>query len=770
MELILVIGVLAVAAWFLGKYQKGQNAERKQSAKRHSDENSAAWRSGRQENPLLSREGKVGRRRSYSGKTLIPIRWVRPGETVSVKSRQIPGGMIYVGEHLPSRHYDQPDNCLIDPGLQVASRAGDLGGATLPYWPSYADLRPDQRRTFLDWLSSGRSDPAVGIGYVFLFFYGLERRIFHDFAMDDASAITAEVERLLKLYGTNNSFKTYATKFLDAAAIITGDADLFHIEPSLDLSGYEMPLAVRTYLGRCLQRGTPLTEDEALVWILAHPETGIRTPASRCFDELRALWRHRFAAQYPKGFTVKPPKTTLRLEYRPASNAFECSRPIGNDDVPDILALKARTTRLQELFDLCTEQLDSYSRLLGRNPDARGGVEAAALLPREILGEAGGERWTWISSQLEQRFNERTYALMPVSALLDALQIQSAEKARLPASTASQIATILDRLDVGHEPDRRHGGSTPAIDGRIILFRANGGGAVDAGSLAFRSARTMVEIGAIAAAADGKAAAEELESVKTDLKAFPDLSVAERERLNALAALLFRDAPGQAAALKRLSMLPDAEKKRITQSAISAVLADGHVSPGEVKFIEKLHKSLGYPPGDVYAALHRGSVVVDEPVSVAPAEPSRGIPIPASPAGASATIRLDDAKLERIRNETAAVSSLLSDIFSEDTPAEPVTPRAVASEEELVTTMRSPYAGLDEAHAGLLAAVAAKGSMDRADFDRHARASKLLPDGAIETINEWAFERFDEPVIEDGEKIVVVDHLLPELSNLDEAA
>jgi TerB-C domain len=30
-----------------------------------------------------------------------------------------------------------------------------------------------------------------------------------------------------------------------------------------------------------------------------------------------------------------------------------------------------------------------------------------------------------------------------------------------------------------------------------------------------------------------------------------------------------------------------------------------------------------------------------------------------------------------------------------------------------------------------------------------------MPDGSLETINEWAFERFDEPLLEDGDTLTV---------------
>lgn len=74
-------------------------------------------------------------------------------------------------------------------------------------------------RGIFKWLADGRVEVKANIGYVFLFFYGLERRIFVDAVENSCSAtrkidIVNEVIRLLELYGDNNSFKTYAQNFL----------------------------------------------------------------------------------------------------------------------------------------------------------------------------------------------------------------------------------------------------------------------------------------------------------------------------------------------------------------------------------------------------------------------------------------------------------------------------------------------------------------------------------------------------------------------------
>jgi len=57
------------------------------------------------------------------------------------------------------------------------------------------------------------------MGYVFLFFYGLERRLFVDGQKGSVPAaeraeIVQEVNRLLMVYGGNRSFRGYASNLL----------------------------------------------------------------------------------------------------------------------------------------------------------------------------------------------------------------------------------------------------------------------------------------------------------------------------------------------------------------------------------------------------------------------------------------------------------------------------------------------------------------------------------------------------------------------------
>ncbi|MNE33427.1 hypothetical protein D3C80_1270960 [compost metagenome] len=88
----------------------------------------------------------------------------------------------------------------------------------------------------------------------------------------------------------------------------------------------------------------------------------------------------------------------------------------------------------------------------------------------------------------------------------------------------------------------------------------------------------------------------------------------------------------------------------------------------------------------------------------------------------------------------------------------------------VATTTPARFEGLDAAHADLLGAVIDGGGLDRGTFDARAKALKLLPDGAIETINDWAFDRFDEPILEGDDDLTSPVHLRTQLLALDLAA
>ncbi|MGY3221447.1 tellurite resistance TerB C-terminal domain-containing protein [Bradyrhizobium sp. USDA 4512] len=284
--------------------------------------------------------------------------------------------------------------------------------------------------------------------------------------------------------------------------------------------------------------------------------------------------------------------------------------------------------------------------------------------------------------------------------------------------------------------------------------------------------KAQVEVAVLAAAADGESSNEEMSQVIAGIRDAKDLSAIERARLIAFAVTIFNNPPKLSRVMKRLAERTDAEREAIADAAVAVVGGDQNIRPDEVKFLEKLHKALGLPKERVYSELHRSVPRSDEPVALSVERREAGVPIPkekqataADPVAAPSPtpgISIDAARLARTQRETAAVSELLANIFEEEQSPSPVeTPIASAAN-------KATFEGLDRSHTELVELLELKGTIPRSEFDERARAMKLLADGAIERINDWSFDRFDEPLFEEGEDIVMAPHMRERLAELRE--
>ena len=155
-----------------------------------------------------------------------------------------------------------------------------------------------------------------------------------------------------------------------------------------------------------------------------------------------------------------------------------------------------------------------------------------------------------------------------------------------------------------------------------------------------------------------------------------------------------------------------------------------------------------------------GSPATDAPVLVKPAETGdRGYAIPDRTPGES--VVLDMARVRATLHETAAVSSLLGTIFVEDEESSPAIPAApTPAPGDLVGVV---VGTLDTPHSHFLRELAAQLTWPRADIEALADRVGLLPDGALELVNEAAFELVGDPVWEGDDPIELDEAILQEM-------
>lgn len=398
--------------------------------------------------------------------------WVPRGEAVSIHGREI-GGMVYVGT--PSSRnasgYGERCRAYIDPSLPVAREGNDKNGNGMPYWPGYSGIPAECRATYLDWLSAGAKDGSYNPGYMFLYFYGLERRFFVDEpAIEEKRDLLIEVRRLAQLFSDNRSAQRYLGEFIEFAVVSTTEVDA--IEPIFDNPSWDVPFSVKLAIGARLGKGENLNADWILSWFLCHPEKSLRTSGRRCPDEFKALFRLRFDERFPQGLKVNKPRKSLRVSYQAASCEFNgtVNPTLNGKPVPDISGLRKPIEIAQEIADEVMADLEKFSRYLGRNPDGRGSAAAHALLPAELRNMFPSEELeqikSWAAGVVERD------GLVPVSDVVQRLEGERPEK--LGKRRLTGAADALARAGFGLAPDPRLALRSPKIDEPVVLFDLGG--------------------------------------------------------------------------------------------------------------------------------------------------------------------------------------------------------------------------------------------------------------------------------------------------------
>lgn len=670
--------------------------------------------------------------------------------------------MLYVGEGLsPVRGLRDVEPALINPRLPVDRANPNRRGEGMSYWPSYSEITPAARAAYLEWLAGGRSDPNTYIGYVFLFFYGLERRLLGDvrrtaISPAERDAIFAEVTRLLGTYGHHRSFRGYATEFLGAARMGT-DVRVYEREaPPLESSGSELPLLLRLGLGQLARDGRPIPAPWALSWVLCDPLINLPMPVRRCPEEFHELFRARYTRAFGEGLSLKPGGKDLAISYRPASASFGGELVLTAPGVPDVTARKRPAVKFHEIAEQCASELDAFSRWIGRNPDKRGSLAALGFLPSELIATHQGAEIVALCRTVEHHLGGKAVALAPAAEIVQGKRA----KADMVA-----LAQLLQKKGYGIEPDVRFGGELPDQEGKVAVFRVPDDAPTTA-SAHYKAATLLVHLAVAMAAADGHVSDAEVQQIDAQLRALDSLSPPERARLLARAQLLAQGPPGLTGLKKRVEPLDARQKSAVADLIVAMAGADGRIDPAEVKLLVKLFPMLGLEQGEVYRRIHAlagaQATTAGAPVTVKAAESRRGFKIPPPSAVEANGIALNMAAVQAKLAETSAVAALLGAIFVEEAPAPsgetPPGGGAQTAERAPGVPAGPPVRGLGVGHSALVRRLAARSTWSRAEVEGLTAGLGLLTDGALELVNETAFDvcgsaawSGDDPIEIDGD-------------------
>ena len=662
------------------------------------------------------------------------LAWHPPGSRVTVVGLTVMDGMIYVGRSRADAH----DSSFIDTALPVAPTS--LAAGPLGYWPSYKLITPPCRRRYIEWLASGKQAPDTDIGYVFLYFYGLERRLLLDRPPpEEQAALVAEIRRLRTIYSSSGSFDGHSQRLIEAVAVLRTAADPSPFAPDLERAPGYMPPGLKLAIAREVVAGRPLGFELCAAGLLGNRDFSSMHP--RVLDHARqpllAVLRSRFAAAFPEGFQLRNRKDShLRLTYDGASSGLhvDLAAQANLKDLPDPETLT--WTRLVTFGNTVALSLAPYAKALAFYPARANALCALADCPPELRGVLAPEARRWLE------------ALPPESA------VPFGELANHAIGTGTAKWTVRHRRLVGEALAAMGCSMVPdAEDDTAHLEDSTTVHVIKYPAVPRTRALDVAYAAAMLVSAMAKSAEQGADRVrKAWLEKVPSRMALTAEQTAWLKAQLawLSTRPATLARAKRvLGEASEEEREFCAWSATTAAAATMKIEKPQVQLLEGIYKSLDVPRGKLYTELHSGIAAsvtpADEPVSVSEwiAEPMHAIPPPPrDPAARSA----DADRLDRIRRETAQVSAMLGEVFAEDE----VLPRG--PEEQ---TGDGPLAGLDARHAELVTKLLAREEWSRADFDAAAAGLDLMPGGAMETVNEWAYDHLGDALLDDGETVTV---------------
>jgi uncharacterized tellurite resistance protein B-like protein len=684
------------------------------------------------------------------------IRWYGNGDTITTGIYRLCDPMVYVSGSTPSTE----EASCIDLSLHVGTPVWEATGA-LGYYPTYAKLTPNQRANYLSWLANGRATPLADIGYAFLHFYGLERRLIIE--RQGLSPIVKECVRLLETYTFSGSFDGYLSRFLAFALAKSGIETLKDnwfdaVFEKSRLRRDEDFLAVA--LAWFFQKKAPLP----VSWALRLARQDARSPRSivldRLPDEFNSLFEKRYREKFGDGLALKVSKRERSIVYRPASPSLLFDAGLGSRHpepikISNVLGIQSQFSPLVTIWSSCIEELRPVTRILAKGIEV-GSREAFEALPHELRATVEHpEKAKW-DSLVTEHARDDGYALVQVSKLATLYGLEA--RSRLTARQSRALAQTAEYMGLDIEPDTRLTTRSYSWDDVVALLRREAGAALPTDSR-YHGAALMLELGIYVAASDGIVEDVEVDQVARFLESQFLLDPPDARRLEALKRVFIERPPTLAGLGKRLQSTFSREQREAVGRFLTGIAAaNGIIDRKELSALRTVYRALDIGVDQLNGLLEESRRASQEPIEVERGDPSAesGEAIPArSAVSGPAGLVLDESILKRLMAETERVAAMLGEAMRDESPTD-------ESEQPTIAWAVDPrFDALDGRFHSILATLLTRRAWQRAEFESLARACNLMPAGALDAVNTWAYDRFDDPIIiEHGQELGIQSHLV----------
>lgn len=753
----LLVGVLAIAAVIVIAFRL-RSAEARRAQRRTVAQYLAGASNAEPPAPVR----RQARPTTSQRKQEFPITWFGPDAELEVSGFRLKSPCVYAscGRDAGQLWATDPSEILV----HAPVRRGQI--VEMGYWPWYSRIDPANRHEYLSWLASGRASLPAIEGHLFLYFYGIERRLLVDQA--DRAWGLQEVVRLRRLdqprAGTpaGRSFRQYSTGLLwFELARTPNQFDQRAFDLVVGLTERWTPELLAAPVAWLASRERPLPPALARELAAVDPTSQRSVVIKRVREEFDRLFESRYREQFGDGIALRTSKRAALHTYKPASGGLAEVRC----EVVNPLGLASQFKPLPGIWNSCITDLRRLSRVSVAKPDGALTVDAWEAMPPELRADVDHPLADAVAAIVGAAADDDACAVLPAGRLAELIGIE-----RRPSMTLSQSQRLA--ATIGHTgyclvPDAmisptRYGWEEPVA----VLA---GAGEDDVDPRRYNAAACVLRLGLHVALADGDANELELRVLSDHVDAVFGLSTAEQRRLAALRRLLIKTGADIRALAKVAEAMPADARAKVGRLLV-AIAAGKGIDREERAALRRAFRALDLPPELLEQTIAQVAPdASDAEVQVRPASAGSGgeeaIPAPAQPG-----FRLDRAAISTIMAETREVSVLLATAMGvgadhpEEADAES-TPVEAATESSTVATAvstppRANVQGPEGRYRTLFAVLVERERWTRAEADALARSQGLMLDAGVEAINDWAYEALGAPLVEERGGELVLDRSL----------
>ncbi len=690
------------------------------------------------------------------------LEWHPPGTDLVVDGIPLSAGMFYCC----STNLSYPgEPSAINTSLSI-SRVAAHPSEDLGYYANYEGLNGSQRRCYLEWLAGGRTDEEPGmrsLGYLFLFFYGLERRVLIE--KDTDPAIVEELLRLLGIYSPANKSRSLPRYFLQLAHFSSWQLGVEHYRTMwprlIDFEG-ERPSedSLRFIFANLHQRGETLDWTMAYRIALTNEDCRKSVVVTRAREQFWALFQQRFQQMFPTGLPLQASKQMTLERYAPASSALLYGSVKTSDlslRIPNVLGLHRQFSFLPALWNSCIDDLSGFSRAIASKRDDMA-LKAWQSLPMELRSPETHPLRTEFEAILAAAPKDSDCTFVQTGTLAELIGIE--ERARLSLAQCQALSEFVNGLGHALAPDVRLTGVTLAWNQELVVFVSPSQPSEQLPGLL-----SLLFLAMALAAADGFVEAEEL--ARFNSLVAPEVTDGSTwTHLKATEEALRRDGNVATRAIAQVSKrIPVPRREFVLKAMIHIAAADGEVGLDELKALRKIARAFELDEKLPDRLIREDDAFGEVTVERKAGGKRVGEAIPQKTK--AATFSLDADRIKALTVETHEVITLLSEAMVDEyeEPEVALSQTAPAAAEEMPAWVQ----GLDARYQKAFFEVIRHDTMTGEAFDAIAKKYHLMPDDLVNAINAWSDESLGDFLLERDEDVRVFRSLLPETESLQPA-